>query len=106
MMRLEESQVMKPIYVILIAIATALVGGGIGFVAGVAIGGVGGAAGGALLGICITTETAREDGLLTAEQATQLVDRIRQNAETEFQLQPGDLQDLNCEEVTQNLQSQ
>lgn len=97
---------MKPIYVVLIAIATALVGGGIGFVGGAAIGGFGGIAGGTLLGVCITTETAKQEGLLTEEQATQLVDRIRQNAETDLQLQSGDLQDLNCEEVTRNLESQ
>ncbi|MGC9525760.1 MAG: hypothetical protein ACP5D7_09505 [Limnospira sp.] len=96
---------MKPVYVVLIAIATAIVGGGIGLVGGVALGGFGGMAGGTLLGICITTETAREEGLLTAEQATQLVDLIRQNAETEFQLPPGELQDLNCEEVSRDLQS-
>ncbi len=67
---------MKPIFVALIAIASALIGGVVGAGLGGAAGGVAGGAGGATLGfkygICTATEVAESQKLLTSAQAGQL----------------------------------
>ncbi|AMW29314.1 MULTISPECIES: hypothetical protein [Arthrospira] len=97
---------MKTIHVVLIAVATALFSGGIGFVGGTAIGGIGGAAAGVLLGICITAETAQQEGILTPEQADSLVGTMRQNAATQWDIPPEDLEQLNCDRITQDLRSE
>ncbi|EDZ91710.1 hypothetical protein H4N54_04140 [Limnospira fusiformis KN01] len=97
---------MKTIHVVLIAVATALFSGGIGFVGGTAIGGVGGAAAGVFLGICITAETARQEGFLTTEQADNLVSIMRQNASTQWEIPPESLENFNCEQITQDLGSE
>lgn len=68
---------MKPVYVILIAIVSALVGGLIGAALGGTIGGASGGIGGSILGaragVCTSTEVAKSQNLLTAEQSDQLV---------------------------------
>lgn len=67
---------MKPIYVALIAIASALVGGivgtGLGGVAGGVAGGAGGSALGFKLGICTATDIAKTQKLLSPAQTEQL----------------------------------
>lgn len=67
---------MKPIYVVLIAIASALVGGligaGVGGVAGGVAGGAGGASLGFKYGICTATDVAKNQKLLSPAQAEQL----------------------------------
>ncbi len=71
---------MKPVYGVLIAFAAAVVGGGVGFLIGVGFaglaGGLAGGLGGGLLGVCAATETAKEEGLLTPQQADQVIHRI------------------------------
>jgi outer membrane lipoprotein SlyB len=67
---------MKPIYVVLIAIASALVGGVVGAGLGGVAGGVAGGAGGTTLGfkygICTATDIAKTQKLLTPAKADQL----------------------------------
>lgn len=67
---------MKPLYVALIAIASALIGGVIGASLGGAAGGaVGGSAGATLgfkYGVCTATDVAKAQKLLTPAQAEQL----------------------------------
>lgn len=70
---------MKPLYVALVAIVSALVGGLIGAILGGTVGGASGGIGGSILGaragVCATTEVAKTQNLLTAEQADQLVNQ-------------------------------
>lgn len=67
---------MKPLYVVLIAIASALVGGvvgaGLGGVTGSIAGGAGGTALGFKLGVCTVTDIAKNQKLLPAAQVEQL----------------------------------
>lgn len=93
---------MKPIYVILIAIAAALTGGLIGAAVGGTAGGVLGSAGGGQLGmqmgVCSATETAKAQKLLSPAQADQLLNQTV----TQLGKQAG-LSKPNCQEVMNEL---
>lgn len=85
---------MKSIYVFLIALATGLIGTGIGFTLGGRFGGTVGLAGGSIYGVCVTTETAKESGILTEAQTTQLLEQIKTRAGSDFKLNPEQVEEL------------
>ncbi|MGH8001639.1 MAG: hypothetical protein ACREPR_20000, partial [Brasilonema sp.] len=85
---------MKPIYVVLIALLTAIVSGAGGFIAGAALGGFGGVIGGAAIGICTTTEIARQQGLLTQEQEAKVIAQIKEKISQKYNLKPEDMAKL------------
>jgi hypothetical protein len=99
-----QEKVMKPLYVVLTAIATAIVGGGIGFVVGAGIGGIGGIIGGVPLGACAALNVASEQRLVTPEQATQILGQMKEKLGKDFNLKPEDLAKikLNCDEILKN----
>ena len=70
---------MKPVYVALIAIASALVGGLIGAALGGTVGSVVGGTGGGVLGmqagVCSAADTAKAQKLLSPAQADQLLNQ-------------------------------
>jgi outer membrane lipoprotein SlyB len=67
---------MKPLYVVLIALASAIAGGVVGSIIGGAAGSVAGGVGGASLGfkagICTATDVAKSQNLLSSTQVDQL----------------------------------
>jgi hypothetical protein len=63
---------MKTGWVILIAVATLL----LGFLAGAFAGSAGGAVGGGLAGVCYTAQIAVKDGMITADQKDTLLQSI------------------------------
>ena len=70
---------MKPIAVVLIAVASAIAGGIVGSFVGGAAGTIAGGAGGGALGmkagVCAATEVAKSQKLLTSAQADQLANQ-------------------------------
>lgn len=64
---------MKPIYAILLAIGTGLVGGAIGFFLGEPTGVVLGTGVGTVYGGCKALQTAEKDGLLKPEQSQKVI---------------------------------
>lgn len=98
---------MKAIYVLLIAIATGLIGTGVGFTLGGRFGGTVGLAGGTVYGVCVATETAKDEGILTQAQITQLIEQIKARAGTDFNLKPEQIEafaDINCSETMQEIE--
>jgi hypothetical protein len=77
---------MKPIYTILLAIATAIVGGGIGFFAGVTGGAAAGGSWGMIYAACQTLETAEKDGFLKPEQSQKILNDATNKVVTDFNL--------------------
>jgi len=67
---------MRPLFVVLIALGTALISGGIGFVAGAGIAGISGGVIGGALGVCITTETAQAQGYLTPSESQAVTNKV------------------------------
>ncbi|MGV2828968.1 hypothetical protein [Myxosarcina sp. GI1(2024)] len=78
---------MKPIYVFLIALATGLVGIGVGFILGGRLGSTLGLGGGVVYGVCVATETAKDEGILTQAQSDRLLEQIKLRAGSDFNLQ-------------------
>lgn len=68
---------MKPIYVVLIALASAIAGGIVGALIGAATGSIAGASGAGVIGlrsgICSAVETAKAQKLINPAQADQLM---------------------------------
>lgn len=98
---------MKPVYIFLIALATGLVGAGFGLFLGGKFGGILGLADGSLYGICVATETAKDEGILTEVQTTQLLDQIKARAGSDFKLEPKVIEEfakINCSEMMQEMQ--
>ena len=98
---------MKPIYVFLIALITGLIGTGIGFMLGGRFGGTFGLAGGTLYGVCVATETAKDTGILTQAQTTQLLEQIKARAGSDFKLEPKVVEEFaktNCTEMMQKIE--
>jgi hypothetical protein len=99
---------MKPIYVLLIAIATGLVGAGIGLFLGGKIYGTLGLAGGASYGVCVTTETAKQAGMLTQPEIDRLLGQIKKTASSDFNLPPeriAEFAQINCQDMLQKVKS-
>jgi isopentenyl diphosphate isomerase/L-lactate dehydrogenase-like FMN-dependent dehydrogenase len=101
---------MKPIYVALIAIASALAGGLIGASIGGVAGGVAGGAGGTAIGfkygICTATDIAKAQKLLSPAQAEQLSTQAyaqvnRKLAERQLQL----ISSQDCQTTIQQVDS-
>lgn len=67
---------MRPLFVVLIAIGTALISGGIGFVAGAGIAGISGGVIGGALGVCVATETAQAEGYLTPQESATVTNQV------------------------------
>jgi hypothetical protein len=99
---------MKPIYVLMIAIATGLVGTGIGWWLGAKFFGKLGFAGGVNYGVCVTTETAKQDGILTQAEIARLLGQIKKTASSDFNLKPEQVEEfaqLNCQDIRQKAKS-
>lgn len=79
---------MKSVYVFLIATATGVIGAGIGLFLGAKLYGTLGLAGGASYGVCVTTETAKQAGMLTQPQIDRLLKQIQEQAGADFNLPP------------------
>ncbi len=90
---------MKPIFIILIAIGTGIIGGCVGFITGASIGAVGGVAGGALLGVCTTLDTAKAEGLIAPQQVDEIMVKVKERVGKEYNLTAEDLAQLSCEEL-------
>jgi heme O synthase-like polyprenyltransferase len=98
----------KPIYVLLIAVATGVVGAGIGLFLGGKIYSTLGLAGGASYGVCVTTETAKQAGMLTQPEIDRLIKRIQERAGSDFNLSPeriAEFAQINCPDILQKVKS-
>jgi hypothetical protein len=99
---------MKPIYVVLIALATGVIGTGIGLFLGGKLFGTLGIASGTTYGVCVATETAKQAGLLTQAETDRLLKQIKEKAGSDFKLNPEQIEGfakINCQEMLQKVKS-
>ena len=94
---------MKPIYVVIIAIVTGLISGGVGLLVGTGLGGFTGAVGGGMLGVCVTIERAKQENLLTEAEAEKLLNQIKTSLQQEWEISDQDIAQFNCTQVMQEL---
>lgn len=107
---------MKTLYVVLIAIATGLVGAIGGCVGGVAIGGVGGAMGGmvagGMAGACLAVDVAQQEGVLDEAQAGAVLVGAKERIDTAIAAAAGEgntpepMPEIDCAQILNDLNVQ
>ncbi|CCH95761.1 MAG: hypothetical protein GPI90_13980 [Microcystis aeruginosa K13-05] len=99
---------MKPVYVLLIAITTGVIGAGIGLFLGGKFLGTLGFTGGVTYGVCVATETGKQAGLLTQSETDQLLKQIKERAGSDFNLKPEQIEEfakINCQDTLEKAKS-